>query len=177
LSSIDKWALCIDLPATGQDDAAAADDWALTTAASGKPIFAVNATLGVVVEFDRSELAVKRLATLAMQTSAAPRIVLAKFGHVPAGPFGRRAAVTPSGGTIVAGGRDGLVAVRSKDLSLAWRALDGESIRAVGMISDGSATYALTGSGRIVALSTVDGSVLGDVPGGGFDRLVAVMGG
>ncbi len=176
LSSIDKWALCIDLPATGQDDAAAADDWALTTAASGKPIFAVNATLGLVVEFDRSELAVKHLATLPMQASAAPRIVLAKFGHVPAGPFGRRAAVTPSGGTIVAGGRDGLVAVRSKDLSLAWRALDGESIRAVGMISDGSATYALTGSGRIVALSTVDGSVLGDVPGGGFDRLVAVMG-
>jgi hypothetical protein len=177
LSSTDKWALCIDLPATGQDDATAADDWALTTAGSGKPIFAINATLGLVSEFDRSELAVKRLATFPKEAAAAPRMVLAKFGHVPGGPLGHRAAVTPSGGTIVAGGRDGLVGVRSKDLSVSWRALPDEAIRAVGMTTDGSAAYVLTGSGRIVALSTTDGSVLGDVPGGAFDRLVAVLGG
>ena len=35
LSSIDAWALCIDLPATGADDPTAAADWGLTATADG----------------------------------------------------------------------------------------------------------------------------------------------
>jgi hypothetical protein len=103
--------------------------------------------------------------------------VLAKFGNEPGGPLGRRAAVTPDGGTIVAGGRDGLLGVAAKDLSVAWRALPGEAIRGVGLAQHGPTAYVLLGSGRIVAVSTVDGSVLGSVPGTGYDRLVAVLGG
>jgi hypothetical protein len=177
LSSTDKWAICIDLPATGQADAAAADDWALTSAANGRSVFAVNATLGLVAEIDPSELAIRRQGTFGETSTAAPRIVLAKFGNAPTAPLGRRAVTAPNGETIVAGGRTGLVGLRTDDFSVAWRALPGESIRAVGSTADGAAAYALTGSGRIVAVAVSDGEILGDVPGGGFDRLAAIMGG
>jgi hypothetical protein len=177
LSSNDKWAICIDLPATGQADAAAADDWALTPAANGRSVFAVNATLGLVAEIDPSELSIRRQGIFGETSAATPRIVLAKFGHGPTAPLGRRAVTAPNGETIAAGGRAGLVGLRPDDFSVAWRALPGESIRAVGSTSDGSAAYALTGSGRIVAISMTDGEVLGDVPDGGFDRLAAIMGG
>ncbi|HEY7970139.1 MAG TPA: hypothetical protein VID95_09095 [Candidatus Limnocylindrales bacterium] len=179
LTSTDKWALCIDLPAAGQADADAASDWALTSLPGSRSVFAVNATLGLVAEIDPSDLSIRRQATLpaAPVSASGPRIVLAKFGNEPGGPLGRRAAVTPDGGTIVAGGRDGLLGVAAKDLSVAWRALPGEAIRGVGLAQHGPTAYVLLGSGRIVAVSTVDGSVLGSVPGTGYDRLVAVLGG
>jgi hypothetical protein len=179
LHSAEKWALCIDLPATGQADADAASDWALTPVPGSRNVFAVNATLGLVSEIDPDDLSIRRQATLpAAQASAAgPRIVLAQFGNEPGGPLGRRAAVTPNGDTIVAGGRDGLVGVAVKDLSVAWRALPGEAIRGVGLAQRGTTAYVLLASGRIVAVSTADGSVLGSVPGDDYDRLVAVLGG
>ena len=179
LNSTDKWAICIDLPATGADDEAAAMDWALTDPGPGATVYAVNASLGLVVDVDTNGLAVRRQGTIPGTTAVAssPRIVLAKFGHEAGGPVGRRAVVTPTGGTLVAGGRDGLVAIRTKDLSVAWQALRGQAIRGVALTTDGSTVYALLGSGRIVAIGTTDGSLLGEVPGSGFDRLVAVMGG
>jgi hypothetical protein len=178
LNSSDKWALCIDLPATGQDDAEAATDWALTPVPGGRSIYAINTSLGLVAELDPSEFAIRRQAMLppAPAAAAGPRIVLAKFGHDPSGPLGRRAVVTPTGGSIVAGGADGLVGVRTKDLSVEWRALPGEAVGSVGLTRDGSTAFVLLGSGRIVAVSTADGSVLGQVPGTNFDRLVAILG-
>ena len=50
LSSIDAWALCIDLPATGTNDTDAASDWGLTATIDGRSIIAANATLGVAVD-------------------------------------------------------------------------------------------------------------------------------
>ena len=61
LSSVDAWALCIDLPATGGDDPAAAADWGLTATTNGRSIVAANATLGVAVEIPLSDLAVRRI--------------------------------------------------------------------------------------------------------------------
>ena len=58
LSSVDAWALCIDLPATGGDDPAAAADWGLTATVDGTSIVAANATLGVAVEIPLSDLAI-----------------------------------------------------------------------------------------------------------------------
>ncbi len=179
LNSAEKWALCIDLPATGQADADAASDWALASAPGSRTVFAVNATLGLVAEIDPGDFSIRRQATLpaAAASAAGPRVVLAKFGNEPGGPLGRRAAVTPNGDTIVAGGRDGLVGVTAKDLSVAWRALPGEAIRGVGLGQRGATAFVLLASGRIVPVSAVDGSILGSVPGDDYDRLVAVLGG
>lgn len=175
LNTPDKWAVCIDLPANGSLDAEAGKDWGLTQTPNGRAVFAVNATLGLVVEIDPNELIARRTTRLAT-ASAGPAIVLAKFGHEPVGPLGRRVVVTQTGNTIVAGGRDGLVGIASGNLSVVWRALDGQPVRAVALTGDGLAAFALLASGRIVAVSTVDGSSLGTVPGDGYDRLVAITG-
>src|SRR6185436_13954483 len=152
-------------PADGMDDADAAQDWGLTQTPNGGAVYAVNATLGLVVEIDPNELTARRTARLPTSTAAAPVIVLAKFGHEDAGPLGRRAVVTQDGATILAGGRDGLVAVRSKDLSVAWRSLAGEKVASIALTADAATAFVLLGSGRIVAVRTGDGSVAGTEPG------------
>ena len=47
LNSIDSWAICLDLPATGADDADAALDWGMAAKLDGD-LLAINATLGLV---------------------------------------------------------------------------------------------------------------------------------
>jgi hypothetical protein len=176
LGSVDKWAFCIDLPANGADDADAAMDWGLTQTPDSRAVYAINATLGLVVDIDPNELTARRTAQLPAATASQPAIVLAKFGHEAAGPLGRRAVVTQDGETILAGGRDGLVAVRTKDLTVAWRALAGEKVASIALTADGNTAFVLLGSGRIVAVATTDGSAQGAVPGEGYDRLVAITG-
>ena len=177
LNSMDRWAVCLDLPANGAADAAAALDWGLAETGDARTIYAVNATLGLVAEISPGELTVRRTARLPASTSAGPAIVLAKFGHEDSGPVGRRAAVTPDAGTIVAGGAGGVVGIDPKDLSLAWRALDGQAVGGLALTRDGTSLFVLLASGQIVALSTSDGSSRGVVPGDGYDRLVAITGG
>ena len=60
LNSVDGWALCIDLPATKADDAAAAADWGLARDARRADVYAINATLGLVVEVDPTDFAISR---------------------------------------------------------------------------------------------------------------------
>jgi hypothetical protein len=177
LNSVDRWAVCIDLPANGADDTAAAQDWGLTETANGKAIYATNATLGLVVDINPDELAVRRTARIPASTAASPSIVLAKFEPGESGTAGRRTVVTPDGATILAGGGNGLVGIATTDLSIAWRAFAGESVRGVAITRDGLVAFALLGSGRIAAVRTADGVPLGTLPGTGYDRMVAVTGG
>jgi hypothetical protein len=179
LSSNEKWAICIDLPANGATDVAAASDWGLTEAPNGTSIYAVNATLGIVAEIDRTELSVRRTGRIdgpATTGAAGPSIVLAKFGHEPVGRTGSRSVVSATGDLILAGGSNGLVATRTRDFSVAWRALPGESIRSIALMPDGTAAFVLLGSGRIVAVDVADGASHGMVRGEGYDRLVAITG-
>ena len=46
LQSAEAWAVCIDLPTRGMDDAGAAADWGVVTTPDGRSSLAVNATLG-----------------------------------------------------------------------------------------------------------------------------------
>jgi len=175
LDTVDKWAVCIDLPATGADDDAAARDWGVVQDPGGRSVFAINATLGVVAEIDPSELNVRRTARIRPAQSAGAAIVLAKFGHEAGGAVGRRAVMASGSDTLIAGGSDGIVAVRARDLNVLWRTLPDSQIRSLGLTPDGGTAFALLGTGRIVAVGTHDGAILGTVPGDGYDRLVAVM--
>jgi hypothetical protein len=185
LSSGEKWAICIDLPSTGASDAAAAKDWGLVEAPDGHSIFAVNASLGLVADLDLNDLTVRRTGRITGPTAAAdgagaaaegPVIVLAKFGHDSGGSIGSRAVVTSDGTTLVAGGRDGLAGIATKDLSTSWRALPGASVRSLAMSPDGQVAFALLATGKVTAVSVADGAVIGDVGTGGYDRLVGVAG-
>jgi hypothetical protein len=174
LSSIDAWALCIDLPATGADDTAAALDWGLAATTGGSSLIAANATIGVAVEIPFGDLAVRRSVTFS--PSASTVISLAKFGHEPGGPVGRRLVASPLGSTLYAAGAGGIVSLGATDLAVTGRFLEGVSIDAMAVTPDGTAIYALVHSdGRIVKLDAVTGKIVGQVPVGGFDRLVAIV--
>jgi hypothetical protein len=177
LNSKDAWALCIDLPAAGADEAAAVD-WDLAPSADGSTVYAINASLGVAVDVSRNDLSIRRTATIGTTASATriePVFTLAKFGHSDVGPIGRRVVASPDGSMLFAAGRDGVAAIRTSDLGLARRDLGGAAVEALGLTPDGSLLFALLrGTGRIVALDAATGRVLGWVPGEGFDRFVAI---
>ncbi|MEO8437669.1 MAG: hypothetical protein ABI562_04360 [Chloroflexota bacterium] len=173
LSSIDAWALCIDLPSTGADDAGAAMDWGLAVTRRDA-LIAVNATLGLAAEIPLSDLAVRKSVTFTPLASTA--ISLAKFGHQPGGPVGRRVVVSPLGSAIYAAGSGGIVRLDLADLSVSGRFLEGVAVDAMAVTPDGGAIYALVHSGgRIVQLDPASGRIVGQVPGEGYDRLVAVV--
>lgn len=174
LNTAEGYADCIDLPAADTEDIDAALDWGLAPAKAGGNAYAVNATLGVVLEVNPADRAVVRSARLTPARSAA--ITLAKFGHIDAGTVGRRVVLAPDGRTIYAAGAGGIVAIGTDQLTETGRFLAGQAVDALGMTPEGSTLYALVRQGgRIVKINAVAGRVLGDIPGSGFDRLVGVV--
>jgi DNA-binding beta-propeller fold protein YncE len=108
-------------------------------------------------------------------TTATAPFILAKFGHDPAGPIGRRLVVAPDGSTAYAAGADGIVAIDLQTLSVVRHDLGGSRVVALGLTPDGSTLFALVADGgRIVALDATTGRSLGSVEGAGYDRLLAV---
>ena len=172
LSSREAWAVCIDLPAGGADDAAAGLDWGLTASADGSAVFAANASIGLAVEVDPVGLAVRRTASIG--STAAATIVLAKFGHGELGPVGRRLVVSPDGTLLFAAGTNGITVIGIKDLVTVRQDLAGSAVDSLGITPDGGTTFALLRDGTIVARDAVTGRELGTVPGQGYDRLLAV---
>jgi hypothetical protein len=192
LNTIDAWAVCIDLPPTSSADDAAAADWGLAADPNGRSVYAINATLGVAAEIDAGDLVVKRTATLqtasadrsgsvasasiasgSLASGGSPAIVLAKFGHDEVGSAGR-VVVSPDGETVWAAGAQGVVAIATRELTVSRRMLAGTAVDGIAVAPDGSAIFALLRKdGRVVALDPATGQVLGDVPGSGFDRLLA----
>ena len=173
LNSREAWAVCIDLPAGGTENAAASLDWGLAPSVDGSSVFAANASLGIAVDVDPAGLAIRRSASIG--TTAAAPIVFAKFGHGDVGPVGRRVVASPDGKLLFAGGDNGLTVIRTVDLTVVRGDLAGSSIEALGITPDGATVFALIrGSGEIVAVDADTGRPLGSVPGRGFDRLLAV---
>ncbi len=182
LNSVDAWAICIDLPA-GSGSAGSAGSagtvadggaWDLAASADGSAVYAASAGAGVVVEINPRELSVRHSATLPT-TAAAPSIVLAKFGHGEVGPVGRQLVVSPDGTLLFAASRDGLLTIRTRDLAVVRRDLTGTRVDALGLTPDGTTLFVLVrDGGRIVAVDAATGRSLGTVPGGDYDRLIAV---
>jgi hypothetical protein len=174
LSSVDAWALCIDLPAAGANDTAAASDWGLASTIDGRSIIAANATLGLAVDIGLPDLAIRRSASFA--PSASSVISLAKFGHDTGGVVGRRIVASPSGSVVYAAGAGGIIRIATSDLSLTGRFLEGVPVDAMAVTVDGGTIFALIHTGgRIVRLDAATGRIAGEVPGSGFDRLAAVV--
>jgi hypothetical protein len=174
LNSVDGWAVCIDLPTSGPDDAAAAADWGLAEAPDGRSVYAVNATLGLVGDVDPAQLGLRR--SVSVKPLVGAGIVLAKFGHQEGGPTGRRVVVGPDGKAIYAAGAGGIVAIDAATLRIARTYQGGSAVDAIAVTPDGGTLYALLhDGGRIVKLDAATGALLGRVPGDGYDRLVAVV--
>jgi hypothetical protein len=177
LDTVDAWAVCIDLPAVGMDDPAAATDWGMASTPDGLSELAVNASLGIVVDVHPTDLTVRRTAAFApLARSAAGGITLAKFGDTGAGVVGRRVVAAPDGSAVFAAGSGGVVRIGTATLTVMARFLEGLAIDAIAVTPDGSTVYALVrDGGRIARVDAVSGELLGWVPGDGFDRLVGIV--
>ena len=173
LNSVDAWALCVDLPADRADDATAAADWGLAQTPDGRTLYAVNATLGLVVEVDPANFAISR--STRVDPLAGSAIVLAKFGHQESGPTGRRVVVAPDGLTIYAAGTGGILAIATSDLAVTGKFESGTAIGALAVTPDGGTLFALRKDGHIVKLDAATGHPEAIVPGADYDRLVAVV--
>ena len=175
LNSVEAWAICLDLPAQGLNDREAALDWDLAQSPDGRSVFAANATLGLVAAIDPGELTVRQTASFDTPRAAAG-ISLAKFGHQEGGPVGRRVVASPDGSTLYAAGAGGIARIETGHLRVTGRLAEGAAIDALALTPDGSTLFALLhADGRIVKLDAASGTVVGQVPGDGFDRLVAVV--
>jgi hypothetical protein len=173
LNSAEGWAVCIDLPSNGADDATAAADWGLAQAPDGRSVFAVNATLGLVADVDPAQLGLRR--STSVRPLAGSGIVLAKFGHEAGGPTGRRVVVGPDGRTIYAAGAGGILAIDATSLRETATFELGTAIEALAITPDGGTLYALLHDGHIARLDAATGTLVATIPGDGYDRLVAVV--
>jgi len=173
LNTREAWAVCLDLPEIGHQDADAAVDWGIAQSVDGRGVFAVNATLGLAAAIDPVELNVRQAVAFAAPRAAAS-IELAKFGHAELDPVGRRVVVSRDGQSVFAAGAGGIVRLETGRLTVVGQFLDGMAVDALALTDDGRSIYALTADGRILRLDAENGEVLSQVPGGLYDRLVAM---
>ena len=174
LHSKEAWAVCLGLPTFGQDDAEALLDWGIGQSGDGRRVFAANATLGLAVEIHPVELSIRQETGFEAPRAAAT-IELAKFGHQETGPTGRRVVVSPDGSTLYAAGAGGIVRLETGHLTAEGRLLEGTAVNGLALTLDGATLFALTHDGRILRLDTQTGMVVGQVPGEGYDKLVAIV--
>ena len=119
-------AICIDLPKTGQEDVEKQLLWSLAFNKDRSRLYAVNGALNLVTEMAVSDGVpqVQRTATIAALTAGAgPRTGIAELFAAPVAEAKRLlsggAVLSPDGKTLFAIGEQGLLAVDTKDLSLA----------------------------------------------------------
>jgi hypothetical protein len=174
LSSVDAWAVCIDLPTRGFDDVEAAVDWGIASLGKGTVDLAVNATLGLAVEISASDLTITR--SVDFEPSASTGVRLAKFGHGDLGAAGRRVIALPDGSGVLAAGAAGVALVGAKDLDVRQSYLPGTAVDGMALTPDGATLFALTrGDGRIARIDVGTGQLEGWVGAGGYDRLLGAL--
>jgi hypothetical protein len=171
LDTVNGGAVCIDLPATRNDGSDRSDDWGLALSPDKSMVYAVNASLGVAAVVDALSLEIRRVASFEPLAATA---MLAKFGHGDT-DSARRVVASPDGGSVYAAGRTGIVQLAATDLAVRRTLLAGTRVDALGLTVDGTGLFALRHSdGRIVRVDLTAGVVVAEVPGAGYDRLLAV---
>jgi hypothetical protein len=69
----------------------------------------------------------------------------------------------------------GVLWLNVDDLSVGGRLLEGTAVESIGLTPNGRTLFALTSAGKLIAVDAATGVLVGEVPGGPFDRLSAVM--
>ena len=153
LNSIEAWAVCIDLPANGADDADGGARLGPCRGAGRARDLRGQRDARPGRRRRPAELAVRRTARLE-PVPRRPAIVLAKFGHQELGAAGRRVVVAADGETIFAAGATGSLSSTRPGLTKDQGVPRGHRRRRSSALTpDGRTLFALElGSGRIVAL-------------------------
>lgn len=172
LSTLDRVALCLDLPLPA-GLRADTSGWGLGTDAGNHVMYAANGALGRVYQVDLDSPGVVRTAELV--TAANPGVELAKFDGEP-GATGTLAALSPDGLTLYVVGPTGLLVVSTRDLRTGRRLLADRALAGVGIAPDGRMIYALGRDGRIVRVDPSTDTILGALDGTGYEAILRVMG-
>lgn len=176
LGAADGFAVCLDLPTAGKENAEAALAWTLAAGPHDTILYAVNAALGLVAEVDATGPRIVRTATIPAAPASSRGGPLARLGDwlAPAASAKEAqpgvAAVSPDGRTLYVARPDGLLAIDTATLQPRGRQGGGQVsvIRpATSLLAspDGAQLFAVVGDGGGYALYRLDpasGMVLGE---------------
>lgn len=171
LNLAQRFAVCIDLPATGKDDGEKLLLWTMAMTPDGKTLYAANGALGLAASIDLAKLQVARTANFPVASAAAPS------------PFARLAewlapvaeakrilmggsALPPDGRTLFAVGEKGLLALDTSDLTVDGHYLPDRPLDSVALNPEGSSLYVVdAASAAVLALDPVTGQTRATIHG------------
>jgi hypothetical protein len=182
LNATEQYALCINLPRDGMDDAGKQLRWSLALAPKGDKLYAVNGALGLVAELDTITPQIVRQGNLFDKTITSGPVATHDAAHVQAAQNGTQsnvitiadaagdqpvpsgyAAITPDGATLFAPGERGIVAVNTDDLALRGSYLTDYPIANVALNADGSRLYSVSAERGILQLDPATGELQGEI--------------
>lgn len=182
LNATEQYAMCINLPRDGMEDANKQLRWSLAPAPKGDKLYAVNGALGLVAELNTAEPQIVRQANLfdktstsfpahdtahaqtatvkdATQSNALTITEAAGDRPIPSG----YAAITPDGATLFTPGERGIVTVNTADLSLRGAYLTDYTVANVALNAEGSKLYAVSAERGILQLNPATGEIQGEI--------------
>jgi outer membrane protein assembly factor BamB len=168
----EQFAICIDLPKTGQEDIDKQMLWSLALNKGKTRLYAVNGALNLVTEMvvNGGVPEVQRTATLPAPTAGVGPSGIAALFAAPVAEAKRSlsggAVLSPDGKTLFAIGEQGLLAIDTKDLSLRDRYLPGWRLDSIALSADGARLYAVSAEqGKIVRIDPASGAPVAEVAG------------
>ncbi len=153
-------AFCLDLPRAAKADLARQARWSLALSGDGRTLYAVNGSIGQVVEIDVAGDVpeIKRTSTLFEAPAQAG-------GANAAPPASTITALAPDNATLYTLGDAGLLVIDAKSLALRGHFLADWSLDGMALSPDGARLYAASAAaGKIVRVDPHAGTIVGEVP-------------
>lgn len=179
LNVTNQYAMCIDLPKTGKEDAEAALLWGLVLSANGSTLYAVNGALGQVVEIGAGDQSIRRTVAFPPQATAPDR-PFAPLGSRPGLASSRKramlnsAALAPDGRLLYVLGEHGILVLDTATLAVRQRFAPEALFSSIAVSSDGAAIYVVGQTGQGERRNAATGAVSGRFGEGGLWGLLRV---
>jgi YVTN family beta-propeller protein len=171
LNLADRFAFCIDLPATGKGDFEKQLLWSMAMTPDGRTIHAANGALGLIAEVNLGQLRVARTATLPVGTHAQQGLLDGLARELFPTAEAKRllqggAALSPDGGDLFVIAEKGLLAIETAGLTLRRSFLPDWTLDSVAVSPDGSRVYVVSAErGLVLALDPASGETLATIRG------------
>jgi hypothetical protein len=162
LNVTNQFAMCIDLPKAGKEDAEAARLWSLALSEGGTILYAVNGALGQVVEISAVNQSVLRTAAFPPQATA-PYGPLARLAPSAAAkrPMLHGTALTRDGRTLYLLGERGILVLDTATLTVRQRFTPDAPFSSIAVSSSGAELYVAGGDGQAQRRDAATGAVRG----------------
>jgi hypothetical protein len=168
-----QFAFCIDLPTVGKEDMTRQSHWALVMSPDQWTLYAVNGSLGLVVEYSLREGVPQLVRTETLFDAPTS----AGGPGAPKPDSGAAAALTPDGKMLFTLGEQGLLAIDTASSALRGRYLADWTLDGVALSPDGARLYVSSAAqGKIVRLNPATGTIAAEVPASGLPSTMVHVG-